>query len=332
MAQHNLCLVAEIGSVHDGSFGNATKLIELAAEVGATAVKFQLHIAEAETTRQAPSPSYFSQESRFDYFKRTSFSKKQWRHLYSVAKSNGLNFGCSVFSIEALEQLIDTGVDIVKVPSGEITNIPLLRAISDKCSTVHISSGMSTFAELDTALNIISAVESVLVFQCRSQYPVTPERIGLNVISEMRERYRLPIGLSDHSRGIEMSIAAIALGAVAIEKHLTFSRGMYGSDAFNALEPSEFRALCKAVKNVWSALQNPVDKNDISELLDMRAIFQKGIYAKRELPEGHKLSLNDVAFLKPILGVPVEQIDSVIGRKLARRIEQGSFISLGDLR
>lgn len=230
-----------------------------------------------------------------------------------------------MFSIEALEQLIDTGVDIVKIPSGEITNIPLFCTICNKCNSAHISSGMSTFAEIDAALKIISAAESVLVFQCKSQYPVPPERIGLNAISKIRESYRLPIGLSDHSKGIEMSVAAIALGAVAIEKHLSFSRRMYGSAALNALEPSEFRALCTAVNNVWNAPQNPVDKNDISELLDTRATFQQGIFAKRKLPDGQKLSLNDVAFLKPILGRPVEQIDSI----MVEIIGQHLFIQLG---
>ena len=331
MKRSELSIVAEIGSVHDGSFGNAIKLIELAAEVGATVVKFQLHIPRAETTRHAPSPTYFDQESRFDYFDRTSFSEKQWRDLYLAAKSNGLQFGCSVFSMEALKQIISTGVDIVKIPSGEITNLPLLRLVPSYCNSVHISSGMSTFPELELALNILASVDNLLVFQCRSEYPVPPERIGLNVINEMKARFERPVGLSDHSRGIEMSIAAVALGAVAIEKHLTFSRGMYGSDAFNALEPDEFRALCVGTKNVWTALQNPVDKNDTSALLEMRRIFQKGIVAKHELQMGHKLTINDLIFLKPMLGIPVEDVDLVIGRTIVRSIEQGSYISYGDL-
>jgi N,N'-diacetyllegionaminate synthase len=324
-------IVAEIGSVHDGSFGNALKLIDLAKDVGATVVKFQLHIPEAETTRQAPSPGYFTQEQRFDYFKRTSFSSEQWSDLYQAAHAKGLKFGCSVFSIEALNQLLDTGVDIIKIPSGEVTNLPLLRTVAKVCDFVHISSGMSTFAELEIALGALHSVRDIVLFQCRSEYPVPPERIGLNVVSEMKERFNLPIGLSDHSVGIEMSIAAVAIGATAIEKHLTFSRSMYGSDAFNALEPDEFCDLSAGVNRVWSAIQNPVDKNEISELLEMRTIFQKGIYAKKYLPAGHKLTMDDLKFLKPMLGVPVENVDSVVGKVLVQAVKQDAYISNGDL-
>jgi N-acetylneuraminate synthase len=324
-------IVAELGSVHDGSFGNAMKLIQLAADVGANVAKFQLHIAHAETTLDAPSPSFFSEESRYKYFERIAFTVEQWTQLYQMAKSKNLQFGCSVFSSESLNQLLNTGVDIVKIPSGEVTNISLLKEVAHTCNRVHISTGMSNFKEIDVAVEILSQVEELVLFQCRSQYPVPADKIGLNVIKEFTQRYGIPIGFSDHSTGVEMSIAAIALGAIAVEKHLTFSRNMYGSDASNALEPNEFSILATGARNVWTALQHSIIKDDISELMEVRKVFQKSIAVKTSLDLGHVIAESDLIFLKPETGIPASEINTVIGRRLSRPLPAGSIIEIGDL-
>ena len=331
MKINELDIVAELGSVHDGSFGNAIKLIQLAADVGANVAKFQLHIAHAETTLNAPNPSYFSEESRYNYFERIAFTVEEWKELYQVAKSKNLQFGCSVFSSESLNQLLNTGVDIVKIPSGEVTNVSLLKEVAHTCDRVHISTGMSNFKEIDVAVEILSQVKELVLFQCRSQYPVPADKIGLNVISEFTHRYGIPIGFSDHSTGVEMSIAAIALGAVAVEKHLTFSRNMYGSDASNALEPNEFRILATGAKNVWTALQNPIIKDDISDLMEMRKVFQKSIAVRTSLNLGHVIMESDLIFLKPEIGIPASEINLVIGKRLSRPLPARSVIEPSDL-
>jgi N-acetylneuraminate synthase len=307
------------------------KLIQLAADVGANVAKFQLHIAHAETTLDAPSPSFFSEESRYKYFERIAFTVEQWTQLYQMAKSKNLQFGCSVFSSDSLNQLLNTGVDIVKIPSGEVTNISLLKEVAHTCNRVHISTGMSNFKEIDVAVEILSQVEELVLFQCRSQYPVPADKIGLNVIKEFTQRYGIPIGFSDHSTGVEMSIAAIALGAIAVEKHLTFSRNMYGSDASNALEPNEFSILATGARNVWTALQHSIIKDDISELMEVRKVFQKSIAVKTSLDLGHVIAESDLIFLKPETGIPASEMNTVIGRRLSRPLPAGSIIEIGDL-
>jgi N,N'-diacetyllegionaminate synthase len=323
-------IVAEIGSVHDGSFGNAIKLADLAKSCGATVAKFQMHIAEAESTDSAPSPSFFDGERRIDYFRRTSFSDSQWRALRDYCREIGLKFGCSFFSEKALEKLMNLGVDVLKVPSGEVNNLPLLRILKGYKGTVHLSTGMSNWDEIDTAVSQLLDSDLTL-FQCTSLYPTLPKDVGLNIISEMKDRFNLQIGFSDHSRGAEMAVAAVALGVSAVEKHITFSRYMYGSDAFNAMEPNEFRQLCKAIMNVVEATRNPVNKDDLSKLNEMRNVFQKGIYAKSDLAKGTIIAREHLVFLKPVGLMSVRFFDEIVGKPLLRDLKELEPLAFGDV-
>ncbi len=328
-------IIAEVGSVHDGSIGNAKKLIEVSAKSGASVVKFQCHIPEDESTLDAPNPSYFSGESRFEYFKRIQFTKNQWAELRDHCHRNNVKFACSVFSIESLRLLISINADIIKVPSGEITNVPLLNEIRDTCvsTPIYLSSGMSTWEELNAAVDILS-FNNLSIFQCTSLYPAEPQNIGLNNIDTMLQIYNFPIGFSDHSRGIEMSIAAVALGATLVEKHITFSRDMYGSDAFNALHPDEFCQMSAGIRNVKRAMENPFDKNsvnEIAEMSEMKKTFQKGIYAKYVLEPGELISIQKLNFLKPEKGVPARLLDTVVGSVVKRRIPAGNPIYYEDI-
>jgi N,N'-diacetyllegionaminate synthase len=309
-------LIAEVGSVHDGSFGNAAKLIELAAEVGADAVKFQTHISAAETTKLASSPSYFNSETRYEYFSRTSFTKQQWSELKKIADRCEIKFLSSPFSIEAVDLLEDIGMEIYKIPSGEITNIPMLERISSTGKPVFISSGMSNWAELDAAVSIFDGKSDYTVLQCSSIYPCPPEKVGLNIISEIRNRYGCPVGFSDHTLGFSASIAAAAMGAVVIEKHFTFSRKMYGSDAKHSMEPDEFKNLVDALRDVWIMNVNPVNKDKISDYWEMKNIFQKSIVASKPLKAGTVLSIDDLAFKKPGGGISASRYKEVIGKRI----------------
>jgi N,N'-diacetyllegionaminate synthase len=228
-------VIAEVGSVHDGSFGNALKLIDACADAGADVAKFQTHIAAAETLKDAPMPPYFKGEPRFAYFERTGFTEARWRELAAHCKQRGIGFLSSPFSIEAAELLDRVGVDAFKIPSGEVSNLPMLDRIADTGKPVLLSSGMSNWTELDAAVGVLRRGGPLMVMQCATAYPCPPERVGLNVIAEMRARYKLPIGYSDHAFGPAAALAAAAHGAVAIEKHFTFSRAMYGSDAATTL-------------------------------------------------------------------------------------------------
>lgn len=311
-----ISIIAEIGSVHDGSFGNAMRLIDAAADAGADTVKFQTHIAEAETLADAPSPSYFSAEPRLAYFKRTAFTREQWSALAKHAASLGVSFLSSPFSLEAVDLLEEVGVAAYKVPSGEVSNVPLLERLAETGKHVLVSSGMSNWAELDRAVEVLRDAVPLTVMQCSSEYPCVPEHVGLNVIGEMRDRYELPVGFSDHTVGFAAPFAAAALGATVIEKHFAFSRLMYGSDAKHSMEPVDFRVLCQGLRDIWAMRANPVNKGDNTPYTHMKRIFEKSIVSAGPIPAGTALTRDMVAFKKPGDGIPASGYRSFLGRRV----------------
>ena len=320
-------IIAEIGSVHDGSLGNALKFIDAAAEAGADAVKFQTHIAEAESLADAPSPGYFNDEPRIAYFKRTGFTPEQWKKLARHAQAAKVTFLSSPFSIEAVDLLEDVGVSAYKIPSGEVTNVPLLERVAATKKPTLLSSGMSNWAELDEAVAVLKPACALTVLQCTSAYPCPPEQVGLNVLAEMRSRYGVAVGLSDHTLGFAAALAAAALGATVIEKHFTFSRLMYGSDAKHSMEPADFKRFCEALREVWRMQASPVDKDDVSPYADMKRIFEKSVVTARALRAGTVLTREMLAFKKPGDGIPAAQYRTLIGRKLKRDLPADSKLS-----
>lgn len=326
-------IIAEIGSVHDGSYGNAVKLIEAAAEAGANCVKFQTHIASAETLQSAPSPEYFKSEGRFEYFERTAFSPDQWKSLADKAADLGVSFMSSPFSHEAVDLLESIGVGAYKIASGEVTNLPMLEYIAQQGKPVILSSGMSTWQELGDAVAALADASKICLMQCTSAYPCPPEKVGLNNLEEIRRRFpEVMIGYSDHTTGMAASISAAALGATLIEKHFTFSRLMYGSDAVNSMEPPEFTVFCDAVREAWSIKDNPVDKDQLAirDMADMRRTFQKSIVSARPLPAGATIAEDDLRFKKPGDGISASDWRKVVGRTLRQPVPQDHVFMSGD--
>lgn len=333
-AQHAAStIVAEVGSVHDGSFGNALKLVEIAAECGADVVKFQTHIAAAESLPSAPMPPYFQGEPRFQYFERTGFSIEQWKSLKTKCDEEGIEFLSSPFSVDAVDLLEAVGVRRYKIGSGEVSNITLLEAVAQTGKPILLSSGMSTWAELDQAVDTILRRQNRLtLLQCTSEYPCSHDQVGVNVMLEMRERYELPVGLSDHTLTNYASFAAVALGASVIEKHLTFSRRMYGSDARHSLEPDEFAELVQGIRAVETILGSPVDKDSkAAELADMKEIFEKSVVSVVDIPAGTVLSSNMLAVKKPGTGIPARRLMDIIGRRVVRDIRKDNVLHETDL-
>jgi len=327
-------LIAEIGSVHDGSFGNACNLIRLAADCGAEVVKFQTHIAEEETLRNAPMPEYFKGEPRYEYFQRTSFTKPEWEMLISESRRCGVNFLSSPFSIAAIELLESIGAEMYKVASGEVNNIPLLEKLASIGKPVVLSSGMSSWAELDHAISILVDNVKLCVMQCSSAYPCPLEYVGLNVLGELKERYegKIMLGFSDHTAGLAAGPAAAACGANIIEKHLTFSKAMYGSDAANALEPEEYRLYSKMVHETWQMLSHPVNKDDLLPYKDMKLIFEKSIVSSKKIIQGEMIKLDDLCFKKPGDGIPAKDYRKVIGLVAARNIDKNHKFKMEDFK
>ena len=318
-------VIAEAGMTHDGSLGHAIRMAEVAAECGVDAVKFQLHDAEAETTRDAPSPPYFRHESRWEYFERTAFTDEQWGRLKDACEEAGVEFLCSVFSTRAVERLERIGVGRYKIGSGEVTNLELVRSVADTGKPVLLTSGMSSWEELDAA--VAAAGSDVTVLQCTSEYPTPPERVGLNVIGELRERYGRPVGFSDHTLGNYAAFAAVTLGAVVVEKHFTLSRDLYGADARFATEPHELEDLVDGVRELEAMLASPVDKDDVARFSEMKEVFEKSVVSTREIPAGAEISREMVAAKKPGTGIPARMLPEVLGRKAKSDIPADTVIT-----
>ena len=314
---------------HDGSLGNAIRMAEVAAECGADAVKFQLHDARSETTRDAPSPGYFSHEPRFEYFERTAFTDEQWRTLKQACDRAGIEFLCSAFSLEGVARLEQLDVTRHKIPSGEVTNLELVRAVAATGKPVLLSSGMSSWAELDEAVAAVG--ENVTVLQCTSAYPTPPDRVGLNLLAELRERYGKPVGFSDHTLGPRAALAAVALGASVIEKHFTLSKEMYGPDAALAAEPDELEDLVEGIREIESMLASPVDKDDVASLAEMKRVFEKSVVAVADIPAGAVISGEMLAAKKPGTGIPARRLREVVGRRARRDIPSDTVLTEADV-
>jgi N-acetylneuraminate synthase len=307
-------IIAEVGMNHDGSLGNAIRMAEVAAAAGADAVKFQLHDAAAETTRDAPSPPYFRDETRFEYFERTAFTDRQWAALAKACEAAGIEFLCSAFSLEALARLERLGVARHKIASGEVTNLELVRAAAATGKPLLLSSGMSSLAELDAAVE--AAGPDTTLLQCTSSYPTPPERVGLNVLETLRARYGLPVGLSDHTVGPYACYAAVALGATVVEKHFTLSRELYGPDAALATEPDELARIVEGVRQIEAMLAAPVDKDDVEPFAEMKRVFEKSVVAVVDIPAGAVLERSMLAAKKPGTGIPAKRLDELAGRRV----------------
>lgn len=322
-------IIAEIGSVHDGSIGNALKLIDLAQAVGAQAVKFQTHLADFEVTELSPRPRHFLEENRHSYFQRTGFSQDEWRRLKEHAEEAGLVFMSSVFSQAAVELLSGIGVNFHKVPSGELTNLPLIRRIAqENCPTI-LSTGMSNWAEIDLAVENFRAVNSkieIAVLQCTSLYPCPPELVGLNLLPKIQERYGVTVGLSDHSFGPTAAVIAAYLGATIVEKHLTFSRHMYGSDAPYAMEPREFSDMVQGIHEAWALSDNAVEKNDLAAVKDARRVFLPVAVAARDISPGEAFSEFDFEFKKSGPGLSSIDLLDFRGKTIGVGLKRGEVL------
>ena len=314
------CVIAEVGLGHDGSLGQAHAYIDAAAEAGADAVKFQTHIAAAEgTSEEVFRVNVFPQDkTRQDYWNRTAFDESQWFALSEHVHEKGMAFLSSPFSVEAADLLMRVGVDGWKVASGETGNVPLLRYLGATGLPLLLSSGMSPLVEVDQALEAVSAYDiPVLLFQCTNLYPCPPEAWGLNMLSEYRERYQLPVGLSDHSGTPTAGIAAAALGASALEVHITWHKQSFGPDVHASLTIEELKQLVDGVRQIDRALATPVDKDEkAEELSGIRELFTKSIVAARDLDAGMVIKEKDLAFKKPGTGIPAAEHAWVEGRVL----------------
>lgn len=328
-------VIAEVAQTHDGSLGSAHAYIDAVARAGADAVKFQTHIAAAESTPDEPWRTKFSPQdrTRYDYWKRMEFTEEQWRGLAAHAAERSLVFLSSAFSFAAVDLLEGIGVPAWKVGSGEVTNTPLLERMARTRKPVILSSGMSSWSELDRAVQVVTGQEApAIVLQCTSAYPCPPEHVGLNVVRELQQRYRCPSGLSDHSGTIWPSLAAVTLGASVLEVHVAFSRECFGPDVASSVTTSELAELVRGVRFIEKAMAHPVDKDGAAEsMATMRVTFGKSVVAARDLSAGQVLTEEDLALKKPGNGIPAARFSEVVGRRLRRFVPADTRLGDDDL-
>ncbi len=322
---HAPLVIAEIAQAHDGSLGFAHAFIDAAADAGAGAVKFQTHIAAAESARDEPWRVKFSpqDDTRYDYWRRMEFTEDQWHGLRRHAHDAGVLFISSPFSEAAVELLTRVGVDAWKVASGEVTNGPMFDRMAAGGQPFLLSTGMSPWAEIEAAAARVAATGRPCgVLQCTSMYPTPPEKWGLNVLGELRARLGCPVGLSDHSATTAAGLAAVALGADMLEVHACFDRRMFGPDTVASLTFDELKALVDGARAIALAHANPVDKDAVAkDLAAMRRIFTKKIVAVRTLAAGHALAADDLTLKKTAQdGLPPEALGGLVGRRLRRDV------------
>jgi N,N'-diacetyllegionaminate synthase len=328
-------IIAEVAQAHDGSLGMAHAYIDAIAAAGADAVKFQTHIAAAESTPGEPWRVKFSEQdaTRYDYWKRMEFTEAQWRGLKKHAEVKGLLFLSSPFSIEAVELLTRVGVAAWKVASGEVGNTPMFERMAATGLPILLSTGMSSIAEIDVAVQRVKAHGSPLtVLQCTSAYPCPPEKVGLNLLQFFRNRYDCAVGLSDHSGTIYPGLAAVTLGIELLEVHVTLSREMFGPDVLASVTTAELRQLVEGIRFIEKMRENQVSKDEMAaEMAPLRGLFTKSIVARTDLPAGTVLRAEHLTTKKPGTGIPAARLPELVGRTLRRAVIADQIVQETDV-
>ena len=328
-------IIGEVALTHDGSLGLAHAFVDAIASAGADAVKFQTHIAAAESTPSEPFRVKFSRQdkTRYDYWKRMEFSEEGWRGLAEHARERGLLFLSSPFSVRAVEMLERIEMPLWKIASGETSNNLLLDRILDTGRPVLLSTGMSPVEEIDGAVARVRARKvDVGVFQCTTAYPCPAEKVGLNMLPFYRERYGCWVGLSDHSATIYPGLAGAATGMDMLEVHVTLSREMFGPDVVASITTAELRQLVDGVRFIERMRAHPIDKNaSAQETAPLRKLFTRSLVASSDLPAGTVISREHVAIKKPGTGLAPDRLEEVIGRRLVRPVAADQVLAAEDI-
>ena len=325
-------IIAEISQNHDGSLGQAHAFIDAVAQTGVDAVKFQTHIAEEESTPDEPFRINFSycDKSRYDYWRRMEFTKEQWKGLYEHAIEKNLDFLSSPFSIAAMNMLDEIGVPAWKFGSGEVFNDVLLHKAIASGKPIILSTGLSTIEDIDKQVEMVhKAGNPLLLMECTTAYPSKAEEIPINLISNYKRRYRCPIGISDHSATIYPSLAAIALGARAIEVHVTMSRDMFGPDIKASVTMDELKQIVDGADFIGKMLEVNETKLELSENRRiLRDMFSKSLYAKKDIKAGDCLNEDTISIKKPFCkdSIAIADYKKIIGKCTNKNLRKNEII------
>lgn len=329
-------IIAEAGVNHNGSLPMAMLLIESAADAGADLVKFQTFNADRLATKGAKKAEYQSRatgtaESMHAMLGRLELTREMQEALIAHCRQRGIGFFSSGFDTESVDLLVELGLDRFKVPSGEITNLPYLRHIGRHGMPVILSTGMATLDEVRAAVRVLEGAgtprNQLTVMHCNTEYPTPMEDVNLRAMIALRDEFEVAVGYSDHTPGIEVAIAAVALGATVIEKHITLDRSLPGPDHKASLEPAEFAAMVTAIRNIERALGDGRKQPSPSESKN-KTVARKSLVASRSIRAGEPFSESNLAVKRPGTGLSPMLWDDVLGRKAPRDFAADELIEL----
>lgn len=327
-------IVAEIGVNHNGDMKILKRLIDSASECGVDAIKFQKFKTEALVTKNAPKAEYQKittdeKESQFEMLKRLELTESNLKELYEYAKSKDIEAFATPFDDESVDFLYDLGIKAYKVGSGDITNIPMLKKIARKKLPIILSTGMSTLGEIEEAISSIveEGNDEIILMHCTSNYPTNENDVNLKAMNTMMTAFRIPTGYSDHTMGIAVSLAAVARGAVIIEKHFTLDRELPGPDHSSSLEPKELKELVNSVRVIERALGSSIKKPNKSEI-EVKNVAQKSIVARTKIKKGEIIQEDMVTIKRPGGGIKPKYINLVIGREAKVDIKADTSITI----
>ncbi|WP_424355975.1 N-acetylneuraminate synthase [Methanobacterium sp. MBAC-LM] len=329
-------IIAEAGVNHNGSIEMAKKLVNAAKEAGADAVKFQTFKTKNLVTKNAKKAEYqiknSGEESQYEMIKKLELSDSEFHEIAKYAESKGIIFLSSPFDIESVDLLDEMNIPAFKIASGEITNFPLLKHIAKKHRPVILSTGMSTIGEVEEALNLIEKYnDDIILMHCLTNYPAKKEDANLNVIKTLEYTFKRPVGFSDHTSGIEMSVAAVALGSCVIEKHFTLDKNLPGPDHKASLEPQELYEMVKAVRNVETGLGNGIKKPTNDEI-KIKKLVRKSIVAKEDILKGSILTEEMLNIKRPGTGIEPKYLDELVGRELIDDVKKDDLLKWNQLK
>jgi N-acetylneuraminate synthase len=329
-------IIAEAGVNHNGDINLAYKLVDKAKESGANAVKFQTFKTEKIVSRKAETASYQkekikSQEAQFDMLKKLELSYEDFRKIKKYCDDIGITFLSTPDEEESLDFLVDDlKVPAIKIGSGEITNLPFLKLAAMKNVPIILSTGMANLSEIEEAINVIfqnqnsedsSILPPLTLLHCTTNYPTPFEEVNLKAMLTLKEAFKLPVGYSDHTLGIEVSIAAVALGAKIIEKHFTLDKNLPGPDHKASLEPDELKMMIKAIRNTEISMGDGIKRPNKSEIEIMKVV-RKTLVAARNIRKGEIIEETDITIKRAGTGIPPKFMDIIVGMKINKDIEK----------
>lgn len=329
-------VIAEAGVNHNGDINLAHKLIDAAVEVGADIIKFQTFKSELITTENAQKASYQIKNGLKDETQQEMLSKLELSHenhyqLIKHCKEVNIEFLSTAFDEQSISFLSNLDLKRMKIPSGEITNLPYLRKISSLKKSVILSTGMATLEEVKSALNVIKSEgiknSEITILHCSTEYPASKKTVNLTAMETIRNSLKVDVGYSDHTEGIEIAIAAAALGARIIEKHITLDKGLIGPDHKASTEPTLFKEMIKSIRNIDQALGNGVKEPSLKEI-ENRKIVRKSIVAAREIKKGEIFTQNNLIIKRPGVGISPMKWDKILGKKSKYNFQKDDLIKL----